>query len=203
MTTGLLHLSAARLFVLIVGLWSVGTLVSALVATLAVAGWPIPGPLVPALLVLAALARAAARIIVVLWLARIATGLVRERRRGRLDDATNLSIASGYLAAHSLAVCVLPVLARFDLPGAGAAGYVAANAMQFGVFALASYVLLAYKAAVRLEVAEGYDATSVASRWRDWLGFLVFAVGLWWLQPRVRAAVGRGQEVAIEDHLVS
>ena len=194
----LLRLPAGRLFAVVAGPWLAGVLLSGLALGLPLAGTALPDGLTTATLLTAAVLRASGRILLVLYLARVATGLP-----GRApDNAANLSIAGGYLAAYSLAVCVLPVSLARDLPGAAAARYLSANAMQFGVFALASYVLLTYKAAVSLEVSEGYERQTAAGRLGDWLGFTIWVVGVWALQPRVRAAAGREEEVALEDHLL-
>ena len=194
----LLRLPAGRLFALVGGLWFAGALLSSVVAGLPLAAASLPDDLATALALLAALLRAAGRILAVVWLVRVATRLPGAPRAG----AVNLPIAAGYLAAYSLAVCVLPVCLARGLPGAAAARYLSVNAVRFGIFAVASYVLLAYKAAVSLEVAEGYDRQTALGRWGDWLGFLVFVVGVWPLQPRVRAAARRRDDVALEDHLV-
>lgn len=202
--SSLLQLPAGRLFALAVGPWVAGVLVSGIAFGLPLATGALPRDLTVALALTAATLRAVGRIVAVVWLVRVATGLPAvSDPRLRVDNATNLSIASGFLAAYSLAACVLPVCVAWDLPGASAARYFAANGLQFGIFALASYVLLAYKAVVRLESAEGDYARGQLRRWGDLLGFLAFVIGVWWLQPRVRAAASRETAVPIEDHLVA
>lgn len=72
---------------------------------------------------------------------------------------------------------------------------------QFTWFAFASMVLLAYKAAVSLESAEGIKKLGSDQKWTNAILFLFQPIGVWWLQPRIQKAALKSDELGIEDHL--
>lgn len=72
---------------------------------------------------------------------------------------------------------------------------------QFTWFALASLVLLAYKAALSLEGAEGNKKLEAKQKWINVSLFLLLPIGAWWLQPRIQKAALKSDELGIEDHL--
>jgi len=192
--SGLLTIPRLRLFVLtgfayFVGL---GVIMAGFLASLS--SWPFANTLIT----LGAITRLLGACCTVGWLVATIIELNVRGRRG-IDGVVSLWLAAGYLVAFELYSAY--VVLRYSLFGEVWQGIMWSN--QYIIFALASLILLTYKAAVALEVREGYDKTTRGSRWLDWLLFFFSPVGLWILQPRIRAASSRANPaVALEDHLV-
>ncbi len=158
-----------------------------------------------------AFAKLVGAIVVVAWLVAtvwsLSRGRINSAKLGRLrgiDGLFALVMSSLYLIFYQLYES--GILWNISmLPGAG--GFTLSSPTfsntHYFWFALASYVLLTYKAAVALESAESKTAPKSGKRWKNWLMFLLQPIGLWKLQPRIRAALLLQPGVALEDHLIT
>ena len=131
-----------------------------------------------------------------LWVARVAWGL------GARHQIT--AVGRGAILIASLALLLFFVIIDFGdylSPYFDAVEVVLDKKIwQVSLYACASFVLLSYKAAVSLEEAEGQHA--MRRRFGNWLAFVLFPAGLWWLQPRINRALRVERGYAIEEHLI-
>lgn len=139
--------------------------------------------------------------VAVLWMAATAHRL--GTRRG-FDNRFTLVVATGYLVLSLLYGGVEAWLGLLSWPRPAALAALFGAGKAAAGFWVASYVMLTYKAAAALEGAEGARVLPAARKLLNWLGFALFPVGVWSLQPRVRAALRAPYrpERRLEDHLV-
>ena len=137
--------------------------------------------------------------VALLWMTATAWTFGKSKR---LDNRLTILLAFGFLAgfiwyAVPRALFIVQSWPRPALIEALFTGRAA------GLFAIASYATLTYKATLALEHRRPHVRPSVARRFGNWLAFAVYPIGLWWVQPAIREALtAQPEQRPLEDHLL-
>ena len=192
-----LRLSRTTLFLITGGVFLLGVVLSMLGGMWHVLSWPHARTMLTVGTGLCMIGG----LVTVVWMTAVVIGLRNPRKPTVVHNRINLIIAVTALTVALVYPFYESVMSSFGGTTSGLA--LVTGSGVFGLFVLASYVLITYRAALALELREGYERTTIASRWGDWLLFIVQPIGVWKLQPRIRRLVTDRPATDLTDHLIA